>query len=64
MYTCKLTVLILVASVSVLAAPHPIFSLESLQVRAAETVNPDAVTGTKCIDPAAYVKPLHECDLS
>ncbi len=53
MYTCKLTVLILAASVSVLAAPHPVFTLESLKVRAGETVNPDAVTGTKCIDPAA-----------
>jgi hypothetical protein len=53
MYTCKLIIHILAASASVLAAPQPILGLKSLQLRATETVNPDAVTGTKCIDASA-----------
>ncbi len=54
MFALNYITLLLAASVSVLAAPFTNQDqLEALRIRASTTVNPDAVTGTTCLDTKA-----------
>ena len=63
MYASAIFTSVLVFSVSVFAVPFPVVTvgqdhLEVLRLRASTTVNPDAVTGTRCIDTTAYVSSI------
>ncbi|CZR50598.1 uncharacterized protein PAC_00472 [Phialocephala subalpina] len=59
MYTAKFVGLVLAASACVLAIPFPSpinpDHLEIIRLRASTTVDPNAVTGTTCIDTSANI---------
>lgn len=59
MYTSSIATVFLVAAASVSAIPFPSVAVrqehfEVLALRASTNVNPNAITGTTCIDTTAY----------